>query len=93
MKQENNRNEDFLRALRGVPRATPPPEVWANIERMTAGPRIRSLNPSDWRRTAVAAAIVLILNTAAVTWSLTNASGNAASGNEITLVSDYELYN
>lgn len=94
LSDETNRNEDFLQCLRDMPRASPPPEVWANIERMTAGgASIRMLKPSDWRRTAVAAAVVIMLNSAAVAWSLGRNYGSATTAdNDITLVSDYQLY-
>lgn len=87
-------NEELFSRLRNLPRASPPPEVWENIERMTAGgASVRMLNPSDWRRTAVAAAVVIMLNSAAVAWSLGRDYGaSSATNNDITLVSDYQLY-
>lgn len=92
--EELQDNDDLFGRLRNLPRASPPPEVWENIERMTTGgASIRMLNPSDWRRTAVAAAVVIMLNSAAVAWSLGRDYGTSAvTDNDITLVSDYQLY-
>lgn len=92
---EDKPEYDFIKALKDLPRATPPPEVWANIERITTqSARIRTLSRSDWQRTAVAAAVLLFLNTAAVFWSLGQDSGSSSItvGNDVSLISDYQLY-
>ena len=85
-------NEDFLDPILDLPRALPPESVWQNIERLTRTARVRTLTRADWYRTLAAAAVVLLVNAAALTTSLAEAGDVTATDPETTLLTDYELY-
>ncbi|MEM9929026.1 MAG: hypothetical protein AAF840_04370 [Bacteroidota bacterium] len=82
-----------LEHLKRLPRATPPPELLAQIEADLPGPTAKVVALKEWRKLAAAAVIVLSLNATALIYYANQPAQEASAGYaEAELMADYQLY-
>lgn len=83
-----------LEHLKRLPRATPPPNLLAQIEAGLEVPPAKVIPLGEWRKLVAAALVVLSLNATAMAYYLNNSATETTSSGyaETNLISDYQLY-